>query len=187
MTDRSPPPDTDRPSKTRRKQDMQELQSLGEELAGLSAERLARIDLPDALRGALREVQGMGRNEARRRQMQYIGKLMRALDAEPIRAALADVRGESAAEVARMHRLERLRTQLMNDERTLSDIAGAYPGADLQHLRALRRAALKEQELGKPPRSYRSIFQTLKALDAPASGAAPGDDDDDAQPADESR
>lgn len=154
------------PSKTQRKQAMQELQALGEALADLSKERLARLDLPDTLRIALREVQGMDRNEARRRQMQYIGRLMRDVEPEPIRTALADVRGESAAELARMHRLEDWRERLLTDEQqTLGEIAENYPQADLQHLRALRRSALREKELGKPPRSYRAIFQTLKALE----------------------
>ena len=167
-----PTHDTAEPlSKTRRKQQMQELQSLGEELAALSPDRLGRIDIPDHLRDALREAQRMATHEAKRRQLQYVGKLMRDIDPEPIRTALANVRGESAAEVARMHRIERLRTRLMDDEKTLSDIVAAYPGADLQHLRALRRSALKEHEAGKPPRSYRAIFQVLKELETGSAAA----------------
>lgn len=165
-------------SKTRKKQQMEALQSLGEELAALPADSLKRIDVPEHLRDALREAQRMNSHGARRRQLQYIGRLMRDIDPEPIRAALADLRGESAVEVARMHRIERLRTRLMEDEQTLADVAAAYPGADLQHLRALRRSALKEQEGQKPPRSYRAIFQELKALDAGKAVTEAGDDDD---------
>lgn len=167
MTKHAPPLDTDLepPSKTRKKQQMQELQDLGEELADLSGDWLKKIDIPEHLRDALVEAQRMNSHGAKRRQLQYVGKLMRDIDAEPIRAALANIRGESAVEVARMHRLERLRGRLMEDEKTLSDIAAAFPGADLQHLRALRRSALKEQESQKPPRSYRAIFQTLKELE----------------------
>ena len=161
-------------SKTRRKQQMQELQDLGEELAALSADRLKKIDIPEHLRDALKEAQRMNSHGARRRQLQYIGKLMRDVEAEPIRAALAAVRGESAAEVARMHRLERLRSRLLEDEQTLSEIAEAFPGADLQHLRALRRSALKEQEAQKPPRSYRALFQALKELDTGSATTGSG-------------
>lgn len=157
-------------SKTRRKQQMEALQSLGEELAGLPVDSLKRIDIPEHLRDALREAQRIASHGAKRRQLQYVGKLMRDIDPEPIRAALANLRGESAVEVARMHRIERLRIRLMEDEKTLADIAEAFPGADLQHLRALRRSALKEQEGQKPPRSYRAIFQELKALDAGKAG-----------------
>lgn len=154
---------------------MQDLQDLGEELAELSGERLKKLDLPEQLRDALKEAQRISSHGARRRQLQYIGKLMRDIDAAPIREALAALKGESATEVARMHRIERLRIRLLEDEKTLAEIAENFPGADLQHLRTLRRSALKEQEAQKPPRSYRAIFQMLKELDA-AAGANDGND-----------
>ena len=166
-------------SKTKKKQQMQELQDLGEELAELSGDWLKKIDIPEHLRDALQQAQRMNSHGAKRRQLQYVGKVMRDIDPEPIRAALATIRGESAAEVARMHRLERLRTRLMEDEKTLTDIANAFPGVDLQHLRALRRSALKEQEGQKPPRSYRAIFQTLKALEAETGAAVENEDGND--------
>lgn len=153
-------------SKTRRKHAMEELQSLGEELAALPADRLKKIDIPEDLREAVAMVQRMTRqDEARRRQMQYIGRLMRSVETEPIRAALADARGDSAAETARLHRLERLRDELLEDEKALHEIATLYPSIDLQHLRSLRRAAIKDREQNKPPRSYRAIFQLLKDAD----------------------
>ena len=154
------------PSKTQRKQQMEELQTLGEELVALSIDRIKKIDIPDELRDSVREAQRMTRHdEAKRRQMQYIGKLMRNVEVEPIRAALALVRGESAGETAKLHRLERLRSELLADEKVAGEIAELYPTVDLQHLRSLRRAALKEQANNKPPRSYRAIFQLLKELD----------------------
>jgi len=153
-------------SKTKRKQAMDELQELGEELVTLSTDRIKKINIPEDLRDAVREAQRMTRHdEARRRQMQYIGKLMRNVEAEPIRAALALVRGESASETAKLHRLEQLRTDLLADEKVLHVIATSYPSVDLQHLRSLRRAALKEHEQNKPPRSYRAIFQLFKELE----------------------
>lgn len=169
-------------SKTRRKQAMAELQSLGEELIDLSVDRLKKIDIPDQLRDAVRETQRMTRHdEARRRQVQYVGKLMRDVDPEPIRAALALVRGESASETAKLHRLENLRTEFLADEKVLHEIATLYPGADLQHLRSLRRSALKEREQNKPPRCYRAIFQALKELETgvvEAEASESGDNDE---------
>lgn len=173
----APAEDNEPLSKTRKKQQMQELQDLGEELAALSTDRLKKIDIPENLREALREAQRMSSHGAIRRQLQYVGKIMRDVDAEPIRAALAAIRGESAVEVARMHRLERLRTRLLEDEKTLAEIAETFPQADLQHLRALRRSALKEQEAQKPPRSYRTLFQVLKELETGAA-ADSGDSND---------
>ena len=177
-------PDDDLPiSKTRRKLAMEELQALGEELVALAADQVKRIDIPDDLRGAIVEAQRMTKHdEAKRRQLQYIGKLMRSVEVEPIRAALALVRGESAGETAKLHRLERLRTDFLADEKVVNEIAQRYPGVDLQHLRSLRRAALKEQEQNKPPRSYRALFQRLKELEnaieenAPVSQPDPSDD-----------
>ena len=154
---------------------MEDLQTLGEELVALSTDRVKRIAIPEELRDAVREAQRMTRHdEARRRQMQYIGKIMRNVDAEPIRAALALVRGESAGETAKLHRLERLRTELLADEKVLQEITALYPSIDLQHLRSLRRAALKEQEQNKPPRSYRAIFQLLKELEEGETGEVEG-------------
>jgi ribosome-associated protein len=105
-------------------------------------------------------------DDARRRQMQYIGRLMRDVDAQPIRAVLAVVRGESADETAKLHRIERRRAEFLADEKVLHAIAAAAPSVDLQHLRALRRAALLEQAQGKPPRSYRAIFQLAQGTRA---------------------
>ena len=162
-------------SKTQRKHAMEALQALGEALVSLSADQVKRIDIPEDLRDAVSEARRMPpHNEAMRRQMQYIGKLMRGVDAEPIRAALAIVRGEAASETARLHRLEELRDELIADEKTLEKIVSRYPAADLQHLRSLRRAALKEKGLNKPPRGYRAIFQLLKELDG-AQTSAPED------------
>ncbi len=153
-------------SKTQRKHAMEELQALGEALVALPTDRLKKVALPDDLRDAVITAQRMPRqDEAKRRQMQYIGRLMRNADTEPIRAALADARGESASETARLHRLEKLRAALLEDEKILQEIANDYPSIDLQHLRSLRRAALKEQTQDKPPRNFRAIFQLLKEAD----------------------
>lgn len=158
-------------SKTQRKRAMEELQALGEELVALSTDRIRNIDLPEDLRAALGDARSMTRrDEARRRQFQFIGKLMRNVDVESIRGALALVRGESASVAATLHRIERLRTSLLADEKVLYEIAMHFPSVDMQRLRSLRRAAIKEQEQGKPPRSYRAIFQLLKELENDAHG-----------------
>lgn len=144
---------------------MHELQDLGAELVELSVGQLKKIQLPENIYDAVRECQKITAHGAHRRQLQYLGKLMRNTDDEPIRAGLALIRGESSAETARLHRLERTRTRLLEDEATLTDIATMWPGADLQHLRQLRRNALKEQEASKLPKNFRAIFQVLQELD----------------------
>lgn len=158
-----------RPSKTRRKEAMHELQDLGAALVELSPGQLKRIELPEDLLEAVRDWQRFTKHEAKRRQLQYIGKIMRGLDPEPIEAGLALLRGESAEENARLHRRERLRSRLLEDEKVLSEIAQTWPHADLTQLRQLRRNALKEQEAGKPPKSFRQIFQVFKELEENAT------------------
>ena len=160
------------PSKTKRKEAMQALQHLGERLMELPPERLAKVELPDVLREAIREAHRMTKHEAKRRQMQYIGKLMRDVEPAPIEEALAAFDGLSAAENARLHHLERLRERLLEDEKVLTEIGDRFPGADLQHLRQLRRNAIKEKQENRPPKSFRAIFQTLKELLAEADGGS---------------
>ncbi len=156
---------TGRPSKTKQKQAMHELRDLGAELVELSAGQLKRINLPENIYEAVRDCQKITAHGARRRQIQYLGKLMRTTDEEPIRAGLALIRGESSAETARLHRLERFRARFIEDEAFLTEIAAVWPQIDLQHMRQLRRNTLKEQEAGKPPKSFRAIFQVLQELD----------------------
>jgi ribosome-associated protein len=157
--------DTGRPSKTKQKEAMHELRDLGADLVELSVGQLKRIKLPENIYDAVRECQKITAHGARRRQVAYLGKLMRGVDDEPIRAGLAMLRGESSAETARLHRLERFRVRLLEDEAVLAEIAALWPAVDLQHLRTLRRNALKEQENNKPPKNFRAIFQVLQELD----------------------
>lgn len=151
-------------SKSQRKRDMHALQDMGTALVALGPAQLDRIGMSEALRGAVREAQRLTKHEARRRQMQYIGRLMREEETAPIRAALDALNGVSAAENARLHRLERLRERLLEDETVLAEIAAEFTGAGLQRLRALRRNALKEREQAKPPKSYRELFRALREL-----------------------
>lgn len=153
------------PSKSQLKREMTALQDLGAELVALSKERLAKIDMPERLRDALLDAQRFTKHEARRRQMQYIGKIMRDIDAAPLQAAMDEIKGNSEAANIRQHRLENLRTRLMEDETRFSELAREYPAADVQHLRQLRRNALKEAQQGKPPRAYRDLFRELRDLE----------------------
>ena len=155
-------------SKTRRKQEMHELQALGAALVELPEARLRGLELDERLRQAVLEAKRISSHEARRRQLQYIGRLMREVDPAPIRARLEALEGTSAEATARHKRLEQLRSRLLADDAALTDVVGAHPGADAQALRTLIRNARREQKEGRPPRAYRELFRALKALDAPA-------------------
>jgi ribosome-associated protein len=150
------------PSKTRRKKEMHDLQALGAALVELTDAHLARMTLPEDLRLAVQAAREISSHEARRRQVQYIGRLMREVDAEPIRARLAAVHGGSAAERARHQRLEHWRARLLEDDQALTDFAREHPVRELQQLRALIRNARREQAEGRPPRAYRALFRILR-------------------------
>lgn len=165
-----------RPSKSSIKREMLARQEIGEALAELPPARLKKIDLPEALAQALSDYRRFPGHEAKRRQMQFIGRLMRDIDPAPIQAVLDEIRGVSAEANARQHALERLRVRLLEDEAVLGEIAGEHPGADLQRLRQLRRNTLKEQEQGKPPRAFRELFRVLRALGEEISEEGPDHD-----------
>jgi ribosome-associated protein len=150
------------PSKTRVKKTMHELQALGDTLVGLSAAQLAGFDLPEDLAQAIAEARRISSHGARRRQLQYIGRLMRDIDAGPIRARLADLEGTSREARARQKQLERWRERLIADDAALTEYAVEHDGVDVQALRTLIRNARRELEAGKPPRAQRELFRFLR-------------------------
>jgi ribosome-associated protein len=149
------------PSKTQRKKEMHALQDLGAQLVELNERELASIDLPEALRDAVMAAQGMTKFEARRRQLQYIGKLMRGIDAEPIRERIAAFKAVSNAHTARLHLIERWRARLLQDDTAVTELLAKYPGADAPRLRLLIRNARDEREGGQAPKSFRALFRLL--------------------------
>ncbi|HZM33847.1 MAG TPA: ribosome biogenesis factor YjgA [Burkholderiales bacterium] len=156
-------------SKTQRKKQMLELQALGERLVGLPEAQLAEMALEPQLEQAVLEARGVKTHEARRRQLQYIGRLMREVDATPIRERLAAISGTSARAGAAHRRLEALRDRLLADDEALTDFAARHPGADVQKIRSLIRQVRHDRDAGKPPRSYRELFRLLKDLESPGT------------------
>lgn len=159
--------DTDeRPSKTRLKQQSHELQQLGEALAALSADALDAIDMPDALREAIAEHKRTKSHEGRRRQMQYVGKLMRGADAGALREAVAAATLGSAQSALALHEAERWRAELIADDEALGRWLAAHPDTDTQQLRSLVRAARRDAAGLAPearqPKSFRDLFQYIK-------------------------
>jgi ribosome-associated protein len=152
------------PSKTKIKKQMHELRDLGEEITELSKDQLAQLDIPENLRDAIREMKNINKFGAQRRQMQYIGKLMRDVDTAPILAKLDAWKGKSQHHIAYMHQLERWRDRLLESDAALTELLAAHPQADAQRLRALIRNAQKEMEAQKSPKNFREIFQVLREI-----------------------
>ena len=151
------------PSRTRRKLDDLALQELGEALVAVPAAKLAELDLPERLSDAIVHARSISKFGALRRQMQYIGRLMREEgDAGTIRARLDAWNGVSVEETARLHLIERWRLKLLDDDKGLDALIAEYPRADIQRLRTLIRNTKREKEAEKPPKSFRELFQALR-------------------------
>src|SRR5262245_2704373 len=140
-------------SKTKRKKEMHELQALGAALVELPESQLDFLE--HDLRAAVLEAKRISSHEARRRQLQYIGRLMREVDPAPIRARLDKLTGSSTQASAEHQRLEALRRRLLEDDNALTEYCAAHPSIDIPTLRALIRNSRKEKEEGRPPRAYR--------------------------------
>jgi ribosome-associated protein len=154
-----------RPSKTRRKQDSHELQALGQALTEMTDDRLVALPLSEALLEAVREWKRTRSHEGKRRQMQFIGKLMRHADETPIRAAVAEMQLGQAHDSLALHDAERWRAELVASDDAATRWIAAHPQADAQQLRSLVRAARKDASLipeQRSGRAYRELFRFVK-------------------------
>lgn len=143
---------------------MAELQDVGAALVGLSAEQLARIELPETLREAIVACRRITRHEARRRQMQYIGRLMRGVDAAPIVEQLRALSEPSRKQTAVFHVAERWRQDILDDDTAAARFAAQFPEADLGRLRALAQAAREEKRAARAPKHFRELFHAINAI-----------------------
>jgi ribosome-associated protein len=162
---------TDEPTRTDLKKESDALQKLGEDLLTLRAELLTKLELPDKLVDGVAEAKRITNFEGKRRQMQFIGKLMRKLDPakwDEIRAALEEQHMPSVQETMVLHQAEQWRDRLIADDDAVGQWLNISPDTDSQQLRALIRQARKDAKPEKPGeavrhgRSYREIFQLVR-------------------------
>lgn len=151
-------------SKSEIKRDAEALKVLGQELISLGRQALARVPLDDELRAEI-ELAKKIKKEGLRRQVQFIGKMLRSRDVEPIITALDKIKNRHNQQIALFHKFEHIRDRLIeNGDADLQLVLNDFPNADRQHLRNLVRSAVKERAESKPPKAYREIFQYLKEL-----------------------
>lgn len=193
----------DEPSKTELKAQSTELQGLGEDLLGLRSDLFEALDLPGKLVEALSDLKRISNFEGRRRQSQFIGKLMRRLEdetIEAIRAALEEQRKGSAKETLLLHTAENWRARLVEDDTAVAAWIAEFPDSDSQQVRALVRQARKDapataetpetESKGLAPRkgrAWRELFQFVRKQLAEADGSTPDEFADSSDSADDSQ
>ena len=159
-------------SRSQKKRESTAVQKLGQTLAALSKGDLQSLDLPEDLFEALLDWKNYPGHEAKRRQMQYIGRVMRDMDLAAIEEKLEAHLAPSRAETKALHEIETLRDRLVNangasgnDLQTeLNALAARFPAAPLPRLRHLAETAQAERAGKKPPKAYRELFRLLKEL-----------------------
>ena len=159
------PPEWDGPSKSQLKRDSQALQDMGSQLVDMPEGKLQKFDLPENLRDAIYEARRLKSREAKRRHLQYIGKLMRTVDIDLIIHTLEKMDHQSQTYRQHFAQLEGWRDRLINQgSPAIEDFIQQYPQADRQQLRNLQRQANREKESNKPPAAARKLFTYLREI-----------------------
>ena len=166
MSEHSDVDDFDEKSKSQVKRELLALQELGERLTTLKPDLIARLPLSDALHKALADAPKHKAHIARKRHIQYIGKLMRDQDVDAIVALVDQLDASTRQYNERFHALERWRDRLIAEgDSALESFVELYPDADVQHLRGLVRHAQHEVARNKPPAAARKVFKYIRELD----------------------
>ncbi len=152
-------------SKSQRKREMHDLKQLGVDLLEFSEDALRQLVLPELLLDALLTAKHITAHGARKRQLQFVGKLLKEIDADPLRDAVDAHKHQRLTNTREFHQLEQLRDQLvLKGDDALNQVLAVFPRADRQHLRKLARLARQEQDTGQPHGAGRSLFRYLREL-----------------------
>jgi len=155
-------PEDEPKSKSQLKRDMLALQELGEKITELSSAQQALIPMDEKLHKAISEAPNISHHSARKRHLQYIGKLMRNADSDAISEAYDKVMEQQHQSVRQHHQMEQWRDQLLADETALERFIRQFPHCDRQQLRQLIRAAQRDKKQAKPPASARKLFRFIR-------------------------
>jgi len=161
--------DLPRPSKTRRKKEMEELQEIGAALVALPRDTLNKFDLPDNLKHEVLEAKNISQNGAKRRQLQFIGKIMRSVEVEPIRTQLEQLEKPSASRIKRLHETEEWREKIINTEENLKYFIEHFPLSDINELKLLVadcRGEITRNSKG----SFKKLFKIISTSLEKSSG-----------------
>ncbi|PPD13071.1 MAG: hypothetical protein CTY26_01605 [Methylophilus sp.] len=156
--------DDSQPSKTRLKAEADAAQDIGRKLVELPKDKLKKLQLEESLMDAITEAKRITSNGAIRRQMQYIGRLMRETDLAPIVEQLEKWEGKHQEENAHFHHMERWRSRLLEETKAIELFLAEFPQTNVQQMRTLIRNAQKEHAAGKPPKSSRELFKMIREI-----------------------
>ena len=137
---------------------------LGEQLVNLDTGQLGRLNLADNILAAINEYRKIRQHGARKRQLHYLGKLLRKIEVSDITSQLDSLNTQSQQQTRAFHELEQWRDKLLNDDEALTRLLETHPTIDRQHIRQLIRTARKEQQQNKPPAAARSLFKYLRSI-----------------------
>ena len=152
-------------SKSQVKRECHDLQELGEAMSKLEPAALDKIPMDETIRDAVIAIRKLKKGSALKRQIQYVGKLLRNSEHEPIREAYEKIVNHYREDVKQFHKLENWRDRLVEEgDKALGELLNEMPGLDRQHLRQLIRQASKEKQNNKPPKSSREIFKYLRQV-----------------------
>lgn len=153
------------PSRSQRKRDAEALQKLGEELTTLKDSELAQFDLPENLLKAIQDARKISSHGGLKRQRQYIGKIMRSIDAASVTSKLDELRHRHEINSGHFKKLEHWRDRILTEgNKAIDELVIEFPQADRQMLRQLQRNSQKEHDAGKPPAAARQLFKYLRQL-----------------------
>jgi len=150
-------------SKSQSKREALALQDLGEKLVALTRDKLSQLDIPEDLLSAIIMAQSIDKRGAKKRQLQYIGRIMRSVDSEHVQQEYNRVTLHSSEAINQLHKIEKWREKLVeNGDEALSEFIDEFPKADRQQLRSLVRSTIQERHSNSPPRHFRKLFQFIK-------------------------
>jgi ribosome-associated protein len=153
-----------RASKSARKREAASLQELGVQLSALPDREIDELDLPDNLCTALRDLRRLPTHGAQVRQRQYIGKLMRSIDAEPLLAKLKERKQRHDVEIRQFQKIESWRDRLLTEPAAAAELLEEHPAADRAELARLLEKAAKERVEQRSPSASRELFAFLRRL-----------------------
>ena len=149
-------------SKTELKKDSKKIQAFGKKISELSSEEISSFKFPDTILKAIKDCKSIKSNVAKKRQAQYLGKLLREIDLSEAYLRMDQINSNSQLEVRNNHKAEIWRESLIQDKNALTELIKLYPDVDRQKIRQLIQNTLKETKASNPPKYYRQLFKYIK-------------------------